>query len=141
MKIASKFGDEVSTTSETIDEVTKENETEDEKSSKLVVNMITTTKETQVVDPKQNQLTDHDLSNVSHDPKVVDRDPDIKYHETRLRERPHKVIDSKDGGMSTEEHESGTYGNSIFYYESGELYSKDEGQHMAVLPEVASSTT
>ena len=65
MKIASKFGDEVSTTSETIDEVTKENETEDEKSSKLVVNMITKTKDTQVVDPKQNQLTYHDFSYVN----------------------------------------------------------------------------
>ena len=57
VQIASIFGDEDSTTRETIDEVTKEIETEDEKSPKLVVNMITTTKETQVAEPKQNQLT------------------------------------------------------------------------------------
>ena len=65
VKIASKFGDEDSISSEIIDEVTKENETEDEKSSKLVVNMITKTKDTQVVDPKQNQLTYHDFSYVN----------------------------------------------------------------------------
>ena len=82
VKIASKFGDEDSTTSETIDEVTKENEAEDEKSPKLVVNMINTIKETQRADPEQNQLTDRDLSNVNHDPRIVDRDPIIIDHES-----------------------------------------------------------
>ena len=60
VKIAYKFGDEDSTTSETIGEFTKENETEDGKSPKLVVNMITTIKETQRDDPEQNYLTDRE---------------------------------------------------------------------------------
>ena len=53
MKIASTFGDEDSTTSEIIDEATRL-ETKDGKSSKLVINMINTTKETQVADPVQD---------------------------------------------------------------------------------------
>ena len=54
MKIASKIGNEDSTTIKFIEEVIKGNKTKDEKSPKLVVNMITTTKETQVAEPKQN---------------------------------------------------------------------------------------
>ena len=105
MEALKKFGDEDSTTSETIDEVIKENETESEKLFSLVVNMITTIKEAQKAHPKQNYLTDRDLLNVNHDPKIVNRDPDIIDHKLRLREQPHHVIDLKGGGMLTKESE------------------------------------
>ena len=43
-------------------------------------------------------------------------------------------------GVLTQANEEGTQGNSTFYHESDELYAEDVDQHMAVLPEVVSST-
>ena len=77
---------------------------------------------------------------MNHDPKIVDLDPDIIDHESRLREQPHDVIDLKGGGMLTKENGKGKHGSLIYYHESGEIYADDVDQHMAVLLEVASST-
>ena len=52
---------------------------------------------------------------MNHDPKIVDLDPDIIDHESRLREQPHDVIDLKGGCMLTKENEEGTHGNSTCY--------------------------
>ena len=61
-------------------------------------------------------------------------------HDFRSVNLAENSTEVKAEGMLTQENEEGTHGNTIFNHESGELYAEDVDQHMAVLPEVVSST-
>ena len=137
VKIASRSGDEGLNTCGGVNKITEEDEIEGEMPSRLAINMI---KETQSATPKHDQVIDHDLAEANSDPMIIDRDSKFTDQDFRSVNLAENSTEVKAEGMLTQENEEGTLGNSIFYHESGELYAEDVDQHMAVLPEVVSST-
>ena len=78
-------------------------------------------------------ITDRDPNSVNRDPVIIDRDP-------RSRKLVNELDMVKDGDVLTNESEDGKPECSAYYHESGELFAEEVDQHMAVLPEIVSST-
>ena len=79
------------------------------------------------------QFLDCDPNSVNRDPVIIDRDP-------RSRKLANNLDVVKDGDVLTYESEDGKPESTTYYHESGELFAEEVDHHMAVLPEIVSST-
>ena len=105
--------------------------------SLLAINII---KETQLIPPKQDRVIDRDPADADDDRMIIDRESKFTDHNFQFRSLADDSTDVKAEGMLMEQNEEGKHRNSSYHHESGELYAEDVEQHMAVLPEIVSST-
>ena len=89
-----------------------------------------------VIIDRDPDSVDRDQVIIDRDPDSVDRDPIIIDRNPRSRKLANGVV--KD--VLTNESEDGKPECSTYYHESGELFAEEVDQHMAVLPEIVSST-